>query len=167
MQISESYRDQNKTLHLSRPDYGTSGQRWAQLVTNLCGSFNTRDVLDYGCGKGTLKAALQFEIAEYDPCIEGKDTPPSSHKIVVCTDVLEHIEPECLDAVLDDILRCTGAVALMTVATKPAKKFLEDGRNAHICLMPIRDWLNKIQDRFSIKLFQDMGNEFLIIASPL
>lgn len=166
MLISEDYKAQNKSLHQSRPDYGTSGHKWARLVMDLCNKHGTYDVLDYGCGKGTLQRSVDIAIQQYDPCIEGLDDPPHPADIVACTDVLEHIEPECLDYVLDDIKRCTKKVAILIVATKPAKKILPDGRNAHICLMPTRDWLNKIQDRFTLQFFQEMGGEFIAIALP-
>jgi len=124
-------------------------------------------VLDYGCGKGTLQRSLDFVIQQYDPCVEGLDDPPIPADLVVCTDVLEHIEPEYLDSVLDELKRCTKKLALLTVAVKPAKKTLPDGRNAHICLMPIREWLSRLQDRFNLVMFQDLGHEFLVIARPL
>lgn len=167
MLISTDYKAQNEQLHQSRPDYGTSGQRWASMVVDLCAAHNTRDVLDYGCGKGTLQGNLDFMIKQYDPCIAGRDTPPHPADIVVCTDVMEHIEPACLDAVLDDLKRCTRRLILLTIATGPAKKCLPDGRNAHICLLPAKEWLARIQERLSLKYFKDMDNEHLIIAAPL
>lgn len=167
MQITAAYRAQNQQLHASQPKYGTSGARWTTMVRKLCEDLGTMDVLDYGCGKGTLHDALDFYIHEYDPCIAGLDAAPQPADLVVCTDVLEHIEPECLDEVLDELQRCTKKAALMTVCIKPAKKLLPDGRNAHICLLPIREWLNRLQDRFYLTMFQDLGNEFLVIARPL
>jgi len=130
--ITDTYRELNARLHKDRPDYGTSGQRYAHIVRYLCERFDTRDVLDYGCGKRTLERALGFSIANYDPCIEGLDKSPEEHDIVACTDVLEHIEPDCLDEVLKDIRRCTKKSAFLLIATRPAVKTLADGRNAHL-----------------------------------
>ena len=45
---------------------------------------------------------LTFEIKEYDPAIPGKDSLPEPADIVVCSDVLEHIEPNYLLNVLVD-----------------------------------------------------------------
>jgi hypothetical protein len=125
----------------------------------------TRQVLDYGCGKGTLAASISdYEVWEYDPAIEGKDEIPPPRDLVVCTDVLEHIEPDCLDAVLDDIKRCTVKLALLTIACRPAKKLLEDGRNAHLIQEGYRWWLPKIWQRFDLVQFRNFSNKELILV---
>jgi 2-polyprenyl-3-methyl-5-hydroxy-6-metoxy-1,4-benzoquinol methylase len=68
------------------------------------------------------------------------DAAPEPHDIVACTDVLEHIEPDCLDDVLKDIRRCTKKVAFLLIATRPAIKVLADGRNAHLIQQPYTWW---------------------------
>jgi 2-polyprenyl-3-methyl-5-hydroxy-6-metoxy-1,4-benzoquinol methylase len=131
----------------------------------LCDEYGTKDVLDYGCGKRTLETALGFEIANYDPCIPGLDSPPKAHDIVVCTDVLEHIEPECLDAVLSDIRRCTKRVAFLLIATRPAKKFLADGRNAHLIQKDEKWWSERLaQAGFEITKMANGKGEFGVIC---
>ena len=56
--ISSEYAQLNAQLHASRPDYGTSGQQWAAVVTHLVAEVGAISVLDYGCGKQTLAKAL-------------------------------------------------------------------------------------------------------------
>jgi hypothetical protein len=124
----------------------------------------TTDVLDYGCGKQTLKALLPYVVG-YDPCIPGLDDPPSPADLVVCTDVLEHIEPTCLAAVLDDLQRVTGSALFATIATGPAKKFLADGRNAHLIQKPIEWWLPKFWYRFDLQMVHNLGSEILVVAN--
>jgi hypothetical protein len=145
--ITDSYRELNKKLHSSNPKYGTSGKhkRHVASVNWLISTRETVDVLDYGCGKRTLEAALGIGIANYDPAIEGFDAPPQPHDIVACTDVLEHIEPWCLADVLADIRRCTKKVAYLAVATRPASKTLEDGRNAHLIQKDFEWWKERIE----------------------
>jgi len=111
---------------------------------------NTRDILDYGCGQRTLEQALGFPIRNYDPAIPGLDTPPEPADLVVCTDVLEHIEPECLDDVLDDLRRVTRKVGFFVIANRPAKKILPDGRNAHLIQEGIDWWRPRIAARFAL-----------------
>lgn len=165
MLISESYRDLNKQLHESNASYGTSGHRYVGIVRQLVEIYQTRDVLDYGCGKRTLESSLGFPICNYDPCISGLDAIPESHDIVACTDVLEHIEPENLSDVLSDIRRCARKAAFLLVATRPAIKFLADGRNAHLIQQPYEWWRPEIERAgFSIKQYQPLKGEFAVIC---
>ena len=54
-------------------------------------------------------------------------------------DVLEHIEPECLDEVLDHLARITGKILFVAISTIPAKRYLTDGRNTHLIIRE-GDW---------------------------
>lgn len=167
MLISEAYRDLNAKLHDANPQYGVSGARWADEVMALCAQVNSTDILDYGCGKRTLAKQLpiKYVVTNYDPAIPEYSQIPKPHDIVVCTDVLEHIEPEYLDAVLDDIKRVTRKVAFLVVATRPAKKILDDGRNAHLIQQDYRWWLPKLLDRFELVNFGQMQGEFLALVT--
>lgn len=148
MLISPQYREQNKQLH-EDPAYGFSGHKVARRVYEIAEKVGSLDILDYGCGKRSLERSLGFSIRNYDPCIDGLDAPPEPAEIVACIDVLEHIEPECLDAVLDDIRRLTKRNAFLTIASRPAKKILPDGRNAHLIQEGPAWWLPKLFQRFS------------------
>ena len=150
MLISEEYRSLNKQLHKESQHYGTSGYLHAKQIKELCMSLGTKDVLDYGCGKSTLAKNLPFDIKEYDPCIQGKDSPPKQADIVVCTDVLEHIEPENIDSVLDDIKSLAKKAVFLTIATYPANKTLPDGRNAHLIQEMPEWWVDKLNSRFNL-----------------
>lgn len=157
--ISENYRQLNAQLHNDNPAYGTSGEKEAQPVLALCQSLKTSSVLDYGCGKGRLAAALPFPIWEYDPAIPGKDMTPRPADIVVCGDVLEHIEPEHLDSVLADLKRCVLKVGLFIVHTGPAQKTLADGRNAHLIQQDVNWWAAKLSEYFEIGKAEAVGIE--------
>ncbi len=163
MIITSGYRELNRTLHASE-FYGISGKRWGQAVRSICDTLNSRDVLDYGCGKRTLEQSLGFAIRNYDPCIAGLDAPPSPADIVACTDVLEHIEPDCLDAVLDDLKRVTRKVAFLVIASRPALKNLPDGRNAHLIQEGEAWWMPKLKSRFAILKFDRIEGEFLVLV---
>ncbi len=77
--------------------------------------------------KGLLAKGIDVVTSEYDPAVAGKDLPPEPADLVVCTDVLEHIEPDCLDDVLSDLARLTKKVLLVNISTRPAVKVLADG----------------------------------------
>jgi hypothetical protein len=149
MLISPAYLEQNKQLH-SEPGYGTKGYHYAKEIIPLANALRSADILDYGCGQRTLEKALGLPIRNYDPCIPGLDSPPEPADIVVCTDVLEHIEPDCLDAVLDDLKRVTRHLGFFVVDTRPAVKILPDGRNAHLIQEPAEWWFPKFFSRWEI-----------------
>jgi len=85
--------------------------------------------------------------------------------MVACVDVLEHIEPDLLDHVLDDLKRLTEGILFATVTVVPAFKTLSDGRNAHLTVQPMSWWLPKFWDRWDIQTVQVTCEEsFLVIA---
>ncbi len=145
--ISNEYRELNRRFHQERPDYGTSGQKYAAIVRSLAKRYQAKTILDYGCGKCTLSAALpDLEIYNYDPCIDGLDDRPSSADLVVCTDVLEHVELEYADEVIADLKRLAKNALYILVATGPACKSLPDGRNAHITIKSMEWWMSKFEN---------------------
>ena len=147
--ISESYRRLNAELH-QNPDFGRGYHDRPNALRKLTAMMDTRDVLDYGCGKGMLKRACEpfIHVREYDPAIPGKDGMPEPADIVACFDVLEHVEPECLDAVLDHIQSLARKAAIFVVHTGAAMKTLADGRNAHLTQEPPSWWLPKLDARW-------------------
>ena len=84
---------------------------------------------------------------------------------MTCTDVLEHIEPECLEHVLDDLQRLTRKVAFLNIATRPAKKILADGRNAHLIQQQLPFWLPLFWQRFTILMVENGPGEFNTIVA--
>lgn len=149
MLLTPEYVQLNKELH-AKGAYGFKGHHYAARVAKLAVALGSRDILDYGCGARTLEKALNIPIRNYDPCIEGLDETPEPADIVVCTDVLEHIEPDCLDNVLDDLKRVTRNTGFFTIDTRPARKFLSDGRNAHLIQQPAGWWFPKLYERWPL-----------------
>lgn len=158
--ISSDYRNLNEQLHRDNLAYGVGGERHAPTVLKLCKALKTKNVLDYGCGKGRLGRVIPWQIAEYDPAVPGKTEMPKPADIVVCTDVLEHIEPEKLPFVLEDLRRCTLMVLYCTVHTGPAMKKLADGRNAHLIQRGQQFWATQLGKVFKIgKIIQTVDKE--------
>jgi hypothetical protein len=103
-------------------------------------------VLDYGCGRGSLAEALKpHRCQQYDPGIPGRDVLPKPSDVVVCTDVLEHVEPDKLESVLDHLARLTARAAYIVIATRPANAVLPDGRNAHLIVETPEWWLERLE----------------------
>jgi 2-polyprenyl-3-methyl-5-hydroxy-6-metoxy-1,4-benzoquinol methylase len=157
--ISDEYRRLNYELH-QKGNYGISGAKYAADILRLTDAHGFRSILDYGCGKGLLKKALDGHcsapIVEYDPAFPEKADLPKPADLVVCGDVLEHVEPECLEAVLDHIRDLAKRAVFLVIATRHASKHLSDGRNAHLIVEPASWWMPKLQRRWLTGSF--MGN---------
>lgn len=149
--ISQAYLAEQKRLHADPRGYGGKGGKWASVVLGIVNEFGAATVLDYGCGQGSLAVALHgagFKwVTEYDPAIPGKDKLPHQADIVVCTDVLEHMEPELLETGLIHLQSLIRKAALVAVSVVPTAKTLSDGRQAHISLHN-RDWWMMTLQRF-------------------
>lgn len=164
--ITREYMQQQTEFHNLRTDYGTSAVRHVESVRNFADQLKTHDILDYGCGKAYLQKGLPFPIQNYDPCMPEYNRRPDPAKIVVCTDVLEHIEPNCLASVLDDLTHLTKELLFLTVSCQPASKFLQDGRNAHLIVETPNWWLTWLLPRFSLQSFQASKGEFVALFRP-
>jgi hypothetical protein len=170
MLITDEYRKLNEKLHETNKGYGTSGHKWAQTIAGFAKMVGTTDVLDYGCGKSTLAQNLPFTINQYDPAVAKYSADPEPADILVCTDVLEHIEPDLIDNVLEHIYNKTKKACFLVIANRPAKKTLEDGRNAHLIQKDEEWWLSKLFPMFNLLQFSSNGvapdSEYLIMATP-
>lgn len=149
MLITPEYAELNRQLHATRPDYGQMGHKHLESVRGIAQVFQVKSILDYGCGKQTLLEALRLPYARgYDPCVIGLDLPPAPADLVLCTDVLEHIEPECLEAVFAHLRELTRRVLFTAISLRPAKKTLPDGRNTHLIVQPARWWITRLMANF-------------------
>jgi ribosomal protein RSM22 (predicted rRNA methylase) len=170
--ISDAYREQNALYHRAMPGYGAS-RHALRPVLNLIDEFKPASILDYGCGKGALGAAL-MEVSDvpyrgYDPAIPMCSATPEPADLVICRDVIEHVEPEYLDATIDELHRLTKVALYMVVATKLSTDILPDGRNAHLIVQPINWWREKFARRFKIKFKADhegKGIEATFLLTP-
>ena len=164
--ISDEYKELNRKLHEDNKNYGTKGMKYLDNVMEIIKEYDTKDLLDYGCGKSTLGNNLPFPIHHYDPAIEKYKQRPSPADIVVCTDVLEHIEPEYLDEVLDDLKTLVKKVGFFAIHLQAAYKTLSDGRNAHLSLFSREEWESKIKERFTIIKSSDDEFHLIIMVTP-
>lgn len=141
MLISDEYRKQLQELH-SKTSFGSGSRKHRERVK----SFKLPDILDYGCGKATLEMGRK-----YDPAIPEYAADPDPADLVVCTDVLEHIEPDCLDDVLKHIHSKMRVKGFFIIALCHASKNLPDGRNAHLIVESEGWWRGRIAKYFNIE----------------
>ncbi len=147
MLCTTGYREQLEQLHREREDFGKRGNLWASWVFHKAAELETHSILDYGCGKGELNLHLPFSIDMYDPGVPKYADEPAPADIVVCTDVLEHVEPTWIDDVVEHLHACTKRVLLCNICVQPAKKKLPDGRNAHLLVCEPEWWRKKLVER--------------------
>lgn len=180
--ISQEQRELNRALHATNQNFGNRVDA-AGVATHLpaavirmheLGFCNT--LLDYGTGKGKLVEHLKeslpgsIKVDGYDPAVEEYSLHPEDpYNIVVCLDVLEHIEIDSIDAVLNDIRRLTSNFCYLVIDMQPAVKKLQDGRNAHILLAPHDWWVSKLAQLFpcvtSFPLYHQSGSiQKIVIA---
>lgn len=147
--ISEEYRKVLRQTHDENAGWGKGGTKFFHTV-NCNIDCSDRVIVDYGCGKGDLVEALREanpdkKIIGYDPGVPQYAGPIGEREVdfLVCTDVLEHIEPGLLDDTLARMRRMSNK-AYFVVGTVPAVKILPDGRNAHLIVEDHNWWLEKL-----------------------
>ena len=150
--ISDYYKEQNRKLHKTNK-YGKWGYREAENVTKLKERYDCDSVLDFGAGQCSLSKAVNFPVTNFDPAVKGIDTlPEGKFDLCVCSDVMEHIEPEYLEEVLQTIRDKTAKVAYFVIATSlDGTKTLPDGRDPHLIVMEPEWWVHKLSQYFTIK----------------
>lgn len=142
---SPEYRAQLQTKHRGMR-WGKSGASHAPEVLAFATELGATSVLDYGAGRATLAAALPtLKVCDYDPGTAAHDLPKPAD-LVVSTDVLEHVEPDKVDAVLQHQYLLARKGAYFVIALGAARELLPDGRNAHLLIQPAEWWLAKLKD---------------------
>jgi hypothetical protein len=169
--ISEDYRRQQQALH-ENPAYGGASIAAAPMVKSMIDATGARSLSDYGAGKQKLREALkeqfglELDYRPYDPAFP-EYGPARPADLVCCIDVLEHVEPDFIDNVLDELAAITVKFGFFTIHTGPATKLLADGRNAHLIQRPAAWWLPKIMARFELEQMRKAPAGFLVVVTPL
>jgi|TARA_B110000908_G_C10089461_1_gene373330 hypothetical protein len=172
--ISDSYKELLVDQHTDR-FWGGTGKEHSAKIIEIAKKYECFDALDYGSSnhKACLKrhfhrvypGSLLFY--EYDPGVESKSALPQPVDMVVCTDVLEHIEPELLDNVLSHMSKCMLKCGYLVISNVEALTVLADGRNAHLIIEDKEWWKTKLSEHFSVESMQWQTRETRVIVRPL
>jgi hypothetical protein len=169
--ITENYLEAQRKLH-ENPNYGVASLSFAPIVADLINQTQSKTISDYGAGKKRLLEGLAHAGVRpqayypYDPVFPEYGEPKSAD-LVCCIDVLEHIEPELLDNVMQDLSRITVNLGFFSIHMGPAGKTLADGRNAHLIQKPSSWWLKRLTDYFEILHLQShqmMGRGIWVVV---
>lgn len=162
--ISDTYK---KILETSHDDVTWAKSATTQIdgIVSFIKTYNITEVLDYGAGKQVVAKELltrcpDVTVHSYDPAVPEISNRPDPASMVCCLDVLEHVEPEYIDEVLDDLSILVQHIGYFVVSTRPAQKILSDGRNAHLIIKPIEWWREQLDKRF--KVGEQHDNLFIV-----
>jgi hypothetical protein len=169
MLISKQYQAV-LTLEHSASKWGSTGLRHAPFVNDLMVQHGFNSLLDYGSGQGLLarwfaRDMLKIQLQEYEPGIPHLADPPRPAELVACVDVMEHVEPDCVIAVLDHIQQLAQRMVYFHISLRPAARILNDGRNAHLTVKPMSWWIALLTERWHSVTVSEQLNSFTWIGS--
>ncbi len=71
----------------------------------------------------------------YDPAVKELSVyPERKFDGLIFTDFIEHIPESDILKFIDDLFKLSNKFIFVVIATMPASKFFDDGRNIHLCL---------------------------------
>lgn len=126
-------------------------------------------LLDYGCGKAAAYAAphklhKRWGVPQptlYDPSWPlFQDKPDGTFDGVICSDVLEHVGIEHVDAVIAELFGYADKFVFASVCCRKAKKKFSDGTNMHVTIRPYAWWQKKFEQ------FATGRAEYVLIQTP-
>ena len=166
MTISQQYQQDLTNMH-KRKSFGNRS-KLPQQLKDVIEQYQIQSILDFGCGKGNLVKTLREEypnmkVYGYDPGNAEFSTLPAEVDLIYSTDVLEHIEPEFLSQTIADLSSRT-SLMYHIIACHPAKKFLPDGRNAHLIIEPPLWWNKQLQNLKDYTILTESTKEW--VATP-
>lgn len=171
-EVIEKYKLFHKNGVKNQPGFSTflgySLSKWIVKIKKIIQNNNSNSLIDFGCGKGFLYNN-KFKIGEdefenlsdfwkiqdiylYDPGVERYSTYPNNkYDGVICTDVIEHIPEIDVINFIDKLFNLSNKFIFFVIATIPASKYFDDGKNIHLCLKNKNEWK---------KIFLDFKNKY-------
>lgn len=116
---TEKHIEDQKLLNIkdSQPDIEIITRPVLALYAKLNRNIN---ILDYGCGKGNNLFRLDcifncINFDNYDPFIEKYSHEPEQSDFTICSNMLNFVEPQCIDNVLKHIADKTKYMIVITI----------------------------------------------------
>jgi len=155
--ISDEYRAKIESVTQKMP-WGGDVVGSVPRIYKYASEHNCKSILDYGSGKSDFLKTMErdhpdhgFQINQYEPARPELAGDPIASDMVICVDVLEHIEPDKLDNVLDHIASKTNKIFYFKVCLVDSFNSFEDGTNLHLIVEPKEFWLDKLSKYYTIE----------------
>ncbi len=120
--ISASGRADLEHCHRKWDWYGNNGEKYATAIPALIELVHACSVIDYGCGKGGAGWAMKYYCERenvswrsYDPAFH-EELPQIPADLVICTHVLEHVEPDHFSNTVHNLIALTNKALFIRVA---------------------------------------------------
>ncbi len=141
---------------------GRSLKKEIQPIAALIRETGAKTILDYGAGKGVHYQLYEGEaensrfrsqpewpgvkVSCYDPCYAPFSLPYEEKcDGVISTDVVEHLPPDDVPWVLDEMFKAANKFVYVATVSFPAKKSLINGANAHSTVAPPSWWQGQME----------------------
>ena len=162
------HSDGTKKLKPHQTFAGHSLMPWAQSIKKIIEETSSKSITDFGCGKA-LGHIHKVKINEttyqnlahywsidfvqlYDPGVEDfKEFPKEKTDGIICTDVIEHIPTPDINFFIDQLYSLSNKFIFVVIATIPASKYFDDGRNIHLTIKKEEEWqliFNKYKNKY-------------------
>lgn len=120
---------------------------WLPRIEQLAAQIGAQSILDYGCGAARgISAFCSLPVHDYDPGVPECAAPPPPADLVVSIHALEHVEPDCLAAVIVDMERLARVAVFVVVSCEASTKVLPDGTPWHSLVRPVPWWTDVLRD---------------------
>lgn len=149
--ISEAYQRKITEYHKAHL-WGGAVEGKAFEIECIAKDNGCSTILDFGCGYGALKNKIghKLEITEYDAGIEGKNKlPAGKFDMVVCCDVMEHVEPIFVDQTIDWLYYYANKIIYVSICCAPSFAKFPDGSNLHLTIQTPSWWMSRFEERGS------------------
>jgi len=185
MTLPDQEREKYRRMWTEVPGYRSNspGERLVPVFVKQAEWEKGDTLIDLGCGTGRAGLELSnlgFNVTLLDitksaidpeaqslPFIEYCLWEPTTLKFawVYCCDVLEHIPPEHVDAVLDNIAAIAQKGAFLQIALWPEVFGKQIGETLHLTVEPDEWWLEKLRQRWLIDWYAPSGDGRLIVLT--
>ncbi len=154
--LFELYGDKSKTISIL--DVGCSN---GKAIEQLTGKGFTASGIDV-----SPTAVEMCEARGLENCRVGSATeiphPDSSFDIILSTDVLEHLRPEDLAAMLSEFARVARQAIMVKIALVPEyHKFTEEP--LHLSIFPAMEWLRMFYPKFGLETVVENCPDFFTV----
>jgi len=137
--------------------FGLSVLQHQKRIGQFIKDTNSKTLLDFGCGRGDAyrsphKVYHQWglsrkDVTLYDPAFNRDNAlPTGKFDMVICSDVLEHVPEDEVDAFVARLFSYAKRGVWASVCCRPAKKTFPDGTNLHVTVRPFEWWDEKFRN---------------------